>query len=255
MQKQNFINALGIALIFLLIVTLRMAQGIQLDEHTVALYLFDEKKGKEVMDSSLNENHGEIMGEVDWAEGKFDGALSFSGSNAFVEIPSSESLDITDELTIEMWLYLRNYSSAGGTGVTKETSYKLGPRNDKKIVFRITSENQAWGQAFIASKTDIPLKEWHHIAGTYDAKSGEMKVYFDGEEDGDGKLKGKIVPNASVVWLGRGNSPFLDGLLDEVRISNVIRQKSEIKELMLGFTFPVPLFNTLSATWGNIKYR
>jgi hypothetical protein len=82
-----------------------------------------------------------------------------------------------------------------------------------------------------------------------------MKVYLDGEEDGDGKLQGEIVPNASVVWLGRGASPFLDGLLDEVRISNVVREEAEIKESMLGFMFPVTLSTTLSATWGSIKNR
>jgi len=256
MEKKIFINTfLTLLIIFTLITSVHMAQSINLDENTVALYLFDDEKGKEVLDSSLQENHGEIVGKVDWSEGKFDGALSFSGSNAFVEIPSSESLDITDALTIEMWVYLRTYTTAGGTGVTKETSYKLGPRNDKRVVFRITTEKQAWGQAFIASETDLPLKEWSHIAGTYDAKSGEMKTYLDGEEDGEGKLDGKILSNASVVWLGRGASPFLDGLLDEVRISNVVRKKSEIQKSLLGLTFSVSPFNTLSTTWGSMKNR
>ena len=132
-----------------------------------------------------------------------------------------------------MWLYLEAWSTAGGTGATKETTYKVGPRSDKKVLIRMTTDKPLLGvPQLLAGKTDMPLKKWTHIAGTYDGKSGEAKIYIDGVLDGEGKIGGNITPNDDVLWLGRGAGPFLQGRMDEVRISNIARSEQEIQELM-----------------------
>ena len=92
----------------------------------------------------------------------------------FVEIPDSDSLDLVEGLTVEMWLYLEAWSTAGGTGATKELSYKVGPRDNKKVLIRLTTDKQAWGAAVVHGKTEMPLKKWMHVAGTYDGKSGQV---------------------------------------------------------------------------------
>ena len=181
------------------------------DEHTVLLYTFETGAGDTVKDLSGNKNDGELMGPK-WGEGNPGGGLVFEGNGPrdFVEIPDSDSLDVIEGLTVEMWLYLEAWSTAGGTGATKELAYKVGPRSDKKVLIRMTTGALAWGAAVVAGKTDVPLKKWTHIAGTYDAKSGEGKIYIDGVLDGEGKLGGEIVPNTDVLWLGRGAGPFLE---------------------------------------------
>ena len=88
------------------------------------------------------------------------------------------------------------------------------------------------GSAVVIGSTELPLKKWVHIAGTYDAASGEGKLYFDGEIDNEGDIGGKIITNNVVLWLGRGAGPFLDGYIDEVRISNIARTQKEIQDLM-----------------------
>lgn len=42
------------------------------------------------------------------------------------------------------------------------------------------------------------------LAGTYDAKSGEARIYIDDVLDGEGKIGREIVPNTDVLWLGHG---------------------------------------------------
>lgn len=231
--------------------------GIAQDEHTVLLYTFETGAGKTVKDLSGNGNDGELMGPK-WGEGNPDGGLVFEGNGPrdFVEIPDSESLDLTEGLTVEMWMYLEAWSTAGGTGATKELAYKVGPRSDKKVLIRMTTGALAWGAAVVAGKTDVPLKKWTHIAGTYDAKSGEGKIYIDGVLDGEGKLGGDIVPNNDVLWLGRGAGPFLEGRMDEVRISNTARSQQEIQELMnkgIEGVLAVKPQNKLATTWGKLK--
>ena len=229
------------------------------DEHTVALYTFETGNGKIVKDLSGKGNNGTLMG-AKWGEGNPGGGLVFGGNapRDFVEIPDSDSLDLVEGLTVEMWLYLNAWSTAGGTGATKELAYKVGPRSDKKVLIRMTTTANAWGAAVAAGQTDMPLKKWVHIAGTYDAKSGVGKIYIDGVLDGEGKIGGDLVPNDDVLWLGRGAGPFLDGQMDEVRISNIARTEQEIQTLMdkgIEGVLAVTPEDKLATTWGALKSK
>ena len=229
------------------------------DEHTVALYTFETGNGKVVKDLSGKGNDGTLMG-AKWGEGNPGGGLVFGGNapRDFVEIPDSDSLDLVEGLTVEMWLYLNAWSTAGGTGATKELAYKVGPRSDKKVLIRMTTTANAWGAAVAAGQTDMPLKKWVHIAGTYDAKSGVGKIYIDGVLDGEGKIGGDLVPNDDVLWLGRGAGPFLDGQMDEVRISNIARTEQEIQALMdkgIEGVLAVAPEDKLATTWGALKSK
>ncbi|RKU19754.1 hypothetical protein C6503_07520 [Candidatus Poribacteria bacterium] len=253
-------NVIMVMFCTILIVLLTSAESLlsfAQDEHTVLLYTFESGTGKTVKDLSGNGNDGELKGPK-WGEGKPAGGLVFGGNapRDFVEIPDSESLDLVEGLTVEMWLYLEAWSTAGGTGATKETTYKVGPRSDKKVLIRMTTDKHAWGAAVAAGKTDMPLKKWTHIAGTYDAKSGDAKIYIDGVLDGEGKIGGNISPNNDVLWLGRGAGPFLQGRMDEVRISNIARSEQEIQELMnkgIEGVLAVKPQDKLTTTWGKLK--
>ena len=230
------------------------------DEHTVLLYTFETGNGDTVKDLSENGNDGKLMG-AKWDDGKFDDGLFLGGDvpRDFVEIPDSDSLDLVDGLTVEMWVYLNTASTAGDTGATKGVSYKVGPQNENKVLFRMTTTSAAWGAAFVLGNTVLPLKTWVHIAATYDAESGDGKLYIDGVVDNEKDIGGgNIVPNNDVLWLGRGAAPFMNGYIDEVRFSNIARSEREIQQLMkIGIegVLAVTPKNKLSTTWGQLKSR
>ena len=254
---KNVIATMCLAMLVFLLVSGESRIGLAQDEHTVLLYTFETGAGNTVKDLSGNGNDGELMGPK-WGEGNPGGGLTFGGNGPrdFVEIPGSESLDLVEGLTVEMWVYLEAWSTAGGTGATKELAYKVGPRDNKKVLIRLTTDKQAWGAAVVHGKTELPLKKWVHIAGTYDGKSGEGKIYIDGVLDGEGKIDGDIVPNNDVLWLGRGAGPFLEGRMDEVRISNIARSEQEIQELMnkgIEGVLAVKPQDKLATTWGKLK--
>ena len=254
---KNVIDTTCYVVLIILLVAGEGILGFAQDEHTVVLYTFETGNGKTVKDLSGKGNDGELMGPK-WGEGNPGGGLVFGGNGPrdFVEIPDSESLDLVEGLTVEMWLYLEAWSTAGGTGATKELAYKVGPRSDKKVLIRMTTDALAWGAAVLAGKTDMPLKKWVHMAGTYDGKSGEAKIYIDGVLDAEGKIGGNITPNNDVLWLGRGAGPFLQGRMDEVRISNIARSEQEIQELMnkgIEGVLAVKPQDKLATTWGKLK--
>jgi len=228
------------------------------DENTVLLYTFDSGDDDVVKDLSVYGNDGTLMGSTAWDEGKLGNGLVFGGNGPkdFVNIPDSGSLDLVTELTIEMWVFLNTHSSAGGTGVTKESSYKIGPRSNKRSILRMTTTTNDWVSATLIGEKPLPLNTWMHIAGSYDAKSGDGKLYLDGELDNERNIGGDIVPNEGPVWLGRGSNPYLDGYIDEVRISNVVRSQNEIQHLMnagIEGVLSVSPNDKLATSWGKLK--
>lgn len=226
------------------------------DRHTVLLYTFDSNAGDVVKDLSGKGNDGKLMG-AKWTDGILGSGVDFGGDAAkdFVEISDDKSLDLVEAVSVELWLFLRAESSSGGTGVTKGSTYKLGPRNNLKAELRVT---RAGGSVAVLSNVDLPISKWVHIAGTYDSESGLGKLYIDGELDNEKEIGGEIAPNDNVLWLGRGANPYLDGVLDEVRISNIARTQKEIQELMnigIAKVLSVSPRDKLATTWSNLKWR
>src|SRR5262249_27557090 len=99
----------------------------------VAAYSFDEARGTIVHDSSGNGNDGTIRGAT-WTSGKDGQALTFNGSNAWVTVPDTSSLDLTSALTLEAWVKPATSSNSWQTIVfkqgTKSLAYALYDRFD-----------------------------------------------------------------------------------------------------------------------------
>ena len=71
----------------------------------VAAYNFNETSGTTVVDASGNGNHGTISGAKRINRGKFGRALSFDGVDDWVTVPDADSLDLTNGMTLEAWVY------------------------------------------------------------------------------------------------------------------------------------------------------
>jgi hypothetical protein len=83
--------------------------------------------------------------------------------------------------------------------------------------------------------TELPLNEWHHIAGTYDRSVGGT-VYVDGvaetvnpDPDGVAANEQPLLVGENPEALGR----FFDGIIDEVRIYNKALTGADIQGMSL----------------------
>ena len=72
-------------------------------ETTIGIWHFDEGSGNIARDSSGNDNNGTVYG-ASWTTGVNATALSYDGEDDYVEVPHSDSLNVTDEITIEAWM-------------------------------------------------------------------------------------------------------------------------------------------------------
>jgi len=251
-----------ISWVFISLCTVPFAMAAEIDENTVALWLFDEGSGNVVKDSSANGNDGKIF-EAEWVPGKFGDALKFdgiAGKADYVEVPGSASLEITEALTIEVWVNIEQHQAdhirivcAYDAAVIKGYSLLLSNAGEIKTFLNIAG---GWS---IHTGQVIPEGEWTHLALTYDVSEGQIKLYVNGEVSFEGAAAGELTPRGmDPLYIGRfsqDDPETPDGMVDEIRISNVARTQEEIQEAMAGLAWlaPVNYLGKLTTTWGDLK--
>jgi hypothetical protein len=87
-----------IYLVSVLGMCLAMTSGIEAD--LIGWWMLDEVSGTTAHDSSGNGNDGTFMGDPKWVAGILGGALSFDGTQDYVDCGSDSSLHPTDAITM-----------------------------------------------------------------------------------------------------------------------------------------------------------
>lgn len=206
----------------------------QSDERTVLLLHFDEGEGAP-NDSSKNGNNCSFRGEVIWSkEGKFGSCVSFNGLNGHVRVENNDVLNLgKGDATIECWLKLKE------TGDTQFVVFKGG--YDAKRAGYCLQVHGKTGQLLFQigdgttrptamSKTSVTDDTWHHVACVID-RTGALGtpntqyLFIDGIQEGvAGTPEGSIDSGFLLSFGSDGGSSVVNGLVDEVRISNCVRR-------------------------------
>ena len=71
---------------------------------------FDEISGTTATDSSGNNNNGTLTNGPTWTTGKINNALSFDGTDDYVNAGNPPSLNLTSSFTLSAWVYSNNMS-------------------------------------------------------------------------------------------------------------------------------------------------
>jgi hypothetical protein len=181
-------------------------------------------------------NNGVPSGGPGYTTGKFNQGINLDGIDDYVEIPDSSSLDITNNLTIEAWVYLDKLTAPYTCIVTKTApsqarySFVVGGQNsgfNGRVAFFVSKDGSPNYSAQY-SNTILNLGQWYHIAGTYEFQgdgSSVMKVFVNGALDSTPNplAVGPIFSGSSPLRIGaRITVPIcsVDGIIDEVRIYN-----------------------------------
>jgi hypothetical protein len=165
-----------------------------------------------------------------------DTAMSFNGTSHYLRAPDANSLDITDSITVQAWVF---QTASIGTGwnmvLNKENSYELGTISGTWW-YGLRGQGGSWSG--VDTKVPSKLNEWQHIAFTRAAGSAQVNFYlngdlvFTGSADGAG---GGFINNSadSLTISGRdfGNgsiSSYFQGHIDELRIFASNRTQQQI---------------------------
>ena len=249
---------LTVVCISFIVISLMLAgvSDTKIDEKNImGIWLFDEGKGDAAEDASGNGNSGELNGAT-WDKGKFGTALSFDGTDDFVEIQPSDSLDTRENITISAWIYptkdgpIVNYQHPGGTWGTH-----LWITAPSDLFVRVIKRDAAFTTNIICPTS---LKEWHHVATSYDYDSGIVNLFLDGKECQSLNIGVTEQSTHGPVFIGKApwdGRAFRD-FIDEVVIFDVVLEESDIQDIMddgLSSLLAVSQSGKLATAWGSIK--
>ncbi|MCF7975243.1 MAG: discoidin domain-containing protein [Phycisphaerae bacterium] len=211
----------------------------------VAHWKFDEGAGTVALDSSGHGNDGVFEGNLLWVPGQLGEALEGNGNTDVIHVPNAPSLDITDAVTVALWLY-------GGTPpdqpISKgEWSVSYGIRLDdaagrlRQVNWRGRGPAAPAPGNSLNSLTALPNNEWVHVAVTFDvaAPGNNQKIFINGVLDAENRSDTPLSSNTSDVRLfaegyANTNRFIFGGMLDDIRIYNTALADSDIPAIMKG---------------------
>ena len=202
----------------------------------VALYNFNSKSGTTLTDSSGYNNHGTLLNGPNWTrKGKYGSALVFDGVDDKVVVPDSNSLDLTNRLTLEAWVYPTTAMSGWDTILMKEQPpgnllYALYANGDNNLPYGYIYIN---GEQGLSGAGTLPLNTWSHLALAYDGAT--LRFYVNGQLVGSKAQTGSIPVTSGPLGIGGNNiwaNEYFSGRIDEVRIYNRALSQPEIQNDM-----------------------
>jgi tetratricopeptide (TPR) repeat protein len=202
---------------------------------------FDETEGRDVADSSGNNNAGKIaQGTPKWqpSGGKIGGALLFDGADDYVQIANEQNFDLTNQMTVACWIKVNKFDREWQAVVTKGDSAWRLHRVGDSVAFHtngLSTSSRQWGGTGVEGKTSVNDGQWHHVASVYNGT--KVLLYIDGRLDASVDTRGKIDTNNEPVFIGENSQTkgrCFNGLVDDVRIYNYPLSEPEISALAGG---------------------
>ena len=232
----------------------------------VGWWKLDDGSGATAFDSSGNGNDGTLEGNPQWVEGQLGGAWEGSGSGDYIRVPHSDSLDISDAVTVALWVYggippdqVICKGSGGGAWVA---SYSFRIDDNSSYVRQINFRGRVGtNDDALNSASPIPQDEWTHIAITFDvgAQGNNQKIYINGQLDIESRSENPLSTNTDDLLIGADAYSTTrwhwQGMLDDIRIYNQALPEGQIQAIMAGGGASYPLASRPSPTDGGMHFE
>lgn len=156
-------------------------------------------------------------------------AISMDGtSNAYVDLGTiNPTGNLSTGFTIECWIKwgaFNNWSRICdiGNGTASDNILLANDGTTNNLVLHVY---QGSGQTSITWPSNLVTGRWYHVAATVDG-SGNAKIYTDGVQGASGTTAAPNNVSRTNCYIGKSNwssDAYLDGMIDEFRIWNVVR--------------------------------
>ena len=166
-------------------------------------------------------------------------AMSFNGTDQYVNAGNDTSLQITGALTLSTW-FKSSYSGSNNQRIISKDSntsrcYMTQLDGSGNAQFYIWSSNS--GKSAVSTGTDYRDGNWHHIVGVFNPNAintQKLAIYIDGVNVGYGSTADTTIDNDTVdLEIGRkqDNTLFFNGSLDEASVFNTALSAEKITQI------------------------
>ncbi len=199
-----------------------------------------------VTDGSGNGNNGSMV-NMTASENPLVGvsgqALDFNGSNEYISIADSSSLDVSTQVSISVWIKPDTVVTAERNIIAKnyidstngQHAYGLAV-NSAGIVYGWVDGDGSWGGGDLVTAgenySNLSVNEWHHIVMTYNGSV--LRFYRDGINTAVSSVNSITIHNSTQpLFIAHKSdwSNYFDGKIDEVLVYNRALSTDEITTL------------------------
>ena len=201
-----------------------------------ALWLLDEADGTSVADA-VGSHNGSVMGTAEWkpGEGKFGGAIYFSGSDGFVEVPDASDFRFAEDESwaVSLW-YKTDTAQSDNQGLITKGYHDTTRSDDGYWLLQTSGDTFGFGsrrgsgdtpRVRISSDSGISHgdDQWHHFVVTRDGPLEEIRMYVDGQltqHDASGTDQGMwaMGDNDDPLVIGNHVNRYTPGWFDDIAI-------------------------------------
>lgn len=234
---------------------------------------FNKDTGNFVFDE-VRQKKDSVLGNFSYVNGITGKALKLDGFRTYVKCSSFSQLNLSGSFTVESWVALASYPWSWSPIVDcsdpKIRGFFFGIDQEGHVGLKIAA-GSSWYE--ITTEDKIPLQKWNHLTAVFEADK-KIAILINGKKAASIDIQGHFIPiQNGTLTIGRNSAPqtwkeyqlttkstyfFLDGLLDEIKITGKAKTSEEINnELAMVKNLPVPalsnrtLFPKGSAGSGN----
>jgi prepilin-type N-terminal cleavage/methylation domain-containing protein len=223
----------------------RIAKGLQFSQHlqnalganAAGIWRFDEGTGTVANDASGWGNNGTLINTPTWRCANVNSSyapsgqgcsLEFNGSTQYMNAGNGASLNITDKLTIESWIYPKEKKIQQIIDKRASSSAWKGYWLEMYTSTIYLGVGNGTSHVNLGYEYNYNINTWYHIVGVYD--NGNWAIYVNGQLGNSGYTAVTISDSGNSLTLGAdfGNYIF-NGLIDETRLYNASLTSTQIQ--------------------------
>ncbi|MBC8185657.1 T9SS type A sorting domain-containing protein, partial [candidate division KSB1 bacterium] len=181
-------------------------------------------------DESSKNNNGTVYGAKLTTDrfGNLNSAYSFDGIDDEIDIPHSNNLNITGDLTICVWIKI-NQKDGDRAVIDKHEMqmYKINLGGGHPSFQMGTGPGASY-------PTSLNVSKWYFLVGRFNSQTDERALFLNGNLVASTTEPTTVYSNNLSVKIGRrcqNVSQYFNGIIDDIRIYNYALTESEISDL------------------------
>lgn len=187
-------------------------------------------------DSTSNGNNGskKAASEPVEATGKIEKGQNFDGNDDYVQIADANSLDFTSEITIEAWINGDSFTTGTGNGIIAKSAFDSS--HGAFFLALIGTTPVKWGFGLNNGIGEIynntpSTGTWYYVVARY-KKNTNWNIYANNSSVASGTAPNTDIAadanNIRIAQYYSATTRTFDGVIDEVKLSNVYRSNDWI---------------------------